>query len=189
MADSPQPERQAAASIFNAMMAAATRMGLRDPIRQHASPELRALIDQPPRATTLIPGHVLDEFYAQAVAARGPTIVRDLMLDACRQDVGRILRPIIESTLSLYGRSPNALFLELASITAPINRHITYEWTPADATSGSVIVRPPTKPNPAFFSLWEGVFLYFFDVCGVSGVVEAAEPVDGGMAARIRVSW
>lgn len=185
----PTAERSTSAVFLLAMLNAARQMQLDEALARHASPALAQMLASPPLPTAQIPGHLLNDLYQALAAAGGRNVIREVSHAAMRQQIGRLLQPLFDGTISLYGRDPEALFSQVASISAPMTRGSTLTWEPEPPNAGWVVIRPIDQPDPLAYAVWEGALLYFFNVAGTQGEVEPAQVEEQGRSGRIRVSW
>lgn len=182
-------ERSTSAVFLLAMIDAARGMNLGATLEQHASPVLAQLLASPPLPTSQIPGRLLNELYRALAAGGGRDVVRDVSLAAMRQAVGPLLKRLFDNTIALYGRTPEALFSQVATIAAPMTRGSTLTWQAEGASAGTVTIRPIDEPDPLAYAVWEGALLYFFDVAERPGRVAPATVDEQGRVGRIRISW
>ena len=103
--------------------------------------------------------------------------------------MGQLLKRLLDLAFQIHGNRAEALFLEIATIAAPITRGFTVSYEPAPPQSGWVIIRPHSRPSAHAYDVWEGVLEYFFDVAGEAGQVADAVLNADGSEARVRVRW
>jgi hypothetical protein len=185
----PGQERQVHAALFLAYVNAAKNLGLDRATYAAGSPALQVVLDHPPLPTALIPGPVLNDFYRAVAAVKGREAIRTIGLETMRGTVGQLLARLFESTIRLYGRTPEALFSQIGVIAGPIVRGFDLRFEPEGARAGFLVIRPEGFADPLSFAVWEGVALYFLEQAGVPGTVGTAQLLEGGRAARIAVRW
>lgn len=183
------PQRSTSAVFLLAMIDAARRLRPNIDLARHATPALARMLASPPLPTSQVPGHLLNDLYRALAAYGGRDVVREVSLAAMHEAIGPLLQRLFDNTIALYGKQPDALFSQIASIAAPMTRGSTLLWLPDGARAGWIVIRPVDEPDPLAYAVWEGVLLYFFDVAGQAGTVNAATIEDDGRSGRIRVSW
>jgi hypothetical protein len=182
------PERYTIAVMFRAFLDAAAAMGLREVVSA-AQPALKAMFDRPPLPTAMVPGSVCDLLYASVAQARGRSAVRTLGYEGMRREGSRLLGGLFENTMALYGRTPDALFGQIATIVGPVVSRIDVTYLPESPQSGFVEVRPAGQRTPLSYAIWEGYLHYFFDVCGTRGTVDEFVLAANGLSGTARVHW
>lgn len=181
-------ERYTNAVVFCGFLEGAARLGLREPLSA-SSPQLAELFVHPPLPTAMIPGAVCDAFYRAVVSARGRPALRAIALETMRGRGSPVVKRLFESTIALYGKTPEALFGQVALIVSPLISNIDVRWEPHGPRGGTIEIRPAGQPAPLSYAIWEGYLEYFFESCGVRGTVDEVQLAPDGLSGSIAVRW
>jgi hypothetical protein len=158
-------------------------------IRPRLSPDAALFLSKPPLATQWVEVRLAHEPLVVLGQLRGRDQVRALAHRVAGGQLGTIMRPLLATTLKLFGGTPATLFSRLDALTSVMLRGVKFSWTPSGASAGTIGIEYPYPVDDALFATWEGILLVAFDLAETTGTIAAARPRDGGWGAEIDVSW
>lgn len=175
-----------------ALVEAAKQLGVLEKIIQHATPEARALLTGPlPLATTLIAGNAMDGVYEAAEAAVGRQGVRKLGFETVRGRIAVIAKPLIDSTIALYGQTPEAMLAHFGDMTGPFVQGYSFRFEREGERGGTMFINVDSPIHALAIAVWEGGIEYFMGVGGAADTanISPASISPDSMQATVRVSW
>jgi len=187
--DEQKPGRTTSGAVLRAYLGWLERRGLRESLMPRLPPQTQMLVRQPPLATTMIDSRRTDDLLVALSEVHGPALVRELGRDAMKTVFLPLLRPLVDSTLAINGRTPAALFERLTLLAGPLIAGATMTWSPESEVSGTIEISYPGAPEPAVFSLWEGILEVLGEVCSATMAVEGLGLGDAGRTGRFRARW
>lgn len=151
--------------------------------------DVKAIFAHRPMATDWIPGQTLEALVEAVLAIGGPATVRRMVDQIMTGAVARVLRPLGESLVRLFGGSPHTLFSRMATINAPLFRGLEYTYTKGGETACTVEVRWPRPPLPSAVVAWNAAL----DMI-LRGTARDAKPIretprEGGRAVAFAMNW
>lgn len=183
------PAERFAGSLFHAYLAGLDALGLRAAVRAEVPPDVQRMMDAPPLHTAWLGGEELGHIFHAVIQLRGLEGMRQLGYEATRGSTGRLLKPILQTTMAMHGRSPAALFTHLGSICRPLFKGLEFSYAPESERSGTLTLRSAYRMNTASFAAWEGSLRILFDECGVPGTIGASAISENGHVGTMKVSW
>jgi hypothetical protein len=185
-----QPARWSLAGIVMSGYVQTLRSrGLLAALRSRVSPATRKLLDHPPLAICCFDGTALDELLVALQDTAGDEVVRAVAAETCRNCLGPVLRPLLHGTLSLFGKTPRALFANLHSITSPIIRRLRFDYDALEETFGLLSIVFPTETPAATFVAWEGIARFAIEFADSVPDVRGHEAAFGNRQVFIPVRW
>lgn len=184
-----KPSRTTTGGMLLAYVRWLDGQGLTDQVVGELTPEAAALVRDPPIVTALLDARLTDELLAAVSRHRGADAVRQLGYDSARHAFHPVLRPLIDSTMAIYGKTPGAILGRLQWIAGPMISGATIGFGATEPFSGVVEIRYEEPPAPAVFPLWEGVLRALCETCGRQVRVDPSQLADAGRTGRIRVTW
>jgi hypothetical protein len=182
-------EAKVTGSLFRSYVEALQTMGMRAAVRAAVSPRVQALIDQPPLHRDWLDGSEVREVFKALVDLRGLEGVRRLGYECMRASILQHLRPMIQTTLGLHGRSPAVLFARLDTLAKPFFRGISFEYSEAGPREGVILLRSTYPMGSVQFSAWEGSLSALYDEVGTPGVIEPATVAEDHLSGTMRARW
>ena len=158
-------------------------------VRARVPPGTAAQIDKPPFPVSWVPAAVIEDIARAVVDLHGHDAMRSVAHAAMHQSMGSLLRPLLSTTLSLFGNGPATLFSRLDAITSTVVKGASFSWTAKDEKSGTIEIRYDEPASDALYCAWEGVLSFAFDVTNVKGEMSVARLAEDGRSARIDASW
>lgn len=183
-----EEDRYTVARVFRSYLATTARLGLREEISQN-SPALKQLFDKPPLVTARIPGSVCDQLYDAVYKARGRAAIRSFGYEAMMGEGQALIGSLVENTVRLYGRTPEAMLSNLSMMMMPVVGNIEISWTLTGPRQGVVELRPQGQPTLFAYAVWEGFLQYFLEASGATGTVETAVLAPDRRGATVAVRW
>ena len=182
-------EAKVTGSLFRSYVEALDVMGMRAAVRAAVSPRVQALIDQPPLHRDWLDGSEVREVFKALVDLRGLEGVRRLGSECMRASILQHLRPMLQATLGLHGRSPAVLFERLDTFAKPFFRGISFEYVAQGPREGVITLRSTYAMGPVQFAAWEGSLSALYDEVGARGVIEPATVAQDNLSGTMRVRW
>lgn len=180
-------------TVWNGRLrAAAEHLPLRE-LRGAVSDTTRKLIDDPPPASSWVPGQALVELDAAIYDLRGSDICARCSRDTSTVAGTTVLRTMAEGMLRLFGMSPATLFSRMSQVASTSVRGVEYEYTPSGPTSGRMTIRYVhcrNVPYSVFISISGGMGA-IFSFLGIKGHVSPPEisPLAPRNAASVSLRW
>ena len=180
------------AGAFRALLEVLRNEGVFDQVRAAADPQVLPLIDQPPLPISWMPAIAFQYLFRAMWSVLPPDEFRRVSRGSVLAGPMKVMRPIIEGTLRLFGASPVAFFRRMPGVMAAQVKGIEFEFVVLEDDHAVLEVRYPVLvdvPEPAFV-YWEAVVQNTFDICGCEGsaTTELLEVPDHNRA-RINLSW
>lgn len=189
MAEEP---RQGLGSFFRALMDYVDKRGLREQVRTAVSEKTRGVIDNPPKALSLIASGPIDEIQAALQQLAGKEALVECGM-ACARPLGwSVLQPVVRMAFTLFGQSPSPIFGNLDRFFSIVTRGITFTWEAAEK-AGAITARFAGAGTPqAAFHVLRGTLLFVYELSGTVGEVgppQVLESTPGGVTVRYDVRW
>ncbi|MGE5049447.1 MAG: hypothetical protein ACM3PC_12800 [Deltaproteobacteria bacterium] len=184
------PDRcEVAGAVVRAYVDELRGLGVLDEIRPHLSQQAEKFLDKPPMPVSWVEVRLAHEPLVALSRVRGREEVRALAHRVVRGKVGAILKPLLTTTLRLFGGTPATLFSRLDTLTAVMLRGVKFSWTATGPTAGTVGIEYPYAVDPALFATWEGMLHLGFDLAQTAGKVAQARVQEGGRRGEVDLSW
>jgi hypothetical protein len=165
-------------------------LGLEQDVRKRLSPEALQKVDHPPLPLSWFDSRLTDQISIAVYELAGRDAVREMGRAMTSKSLARLLRPLIATSMSLFGSTPASIFSRLETFSSLMVRNAEFHWSPAGAAAGSMALRHGVPLHDAAYALWEGVFLYAFELTGVTtGAVGRAALANRGQEATVAISW
>jgi hypothetical protein len=158
-------------------------------IRPRLSPEAAHLLDKPPLPVSWVEVRLAHAPLVALAQVRGRDEVRALARRAVSGKLGAVLKPLLATTLRLFGATPATLFSRLDTLTSVMLRGVGFSWTAAGATAGTVAIEYPYPVDDALFATWEGMLHFGFDLAQASGAVARTRIQAGSKRGEVDLSW
>lgn len=127
---------------------------------------------------------------AALLALAGRDTCRKVGLMMSRDLAGGVLAPMVKTALALFGATPASMYPRVQMYTAMVMRGLGIHYVPTDPRGGTLILESDLPMNDGFLAVWEGVFLYAQEACGVKdGKVLPSRMEPRGRRAQLTVSW
>jgi hypothetical protein len=181
------------ATAFRGLLEAVADAGVAHEVRQAASPELLPWLTEPPLGSAWMPAVVFQPVFAAVDRVGGEDLLRRIAAASMRQGAMRVMQPLVEGMLRLFGASPAAFYQRLPGILA--NQLKGVEFTVREASERHVLMTVryaylQEAPRPGFV-YWEGVLQTPVTLCGGSVAGSATHVGAGNSAdtATIQITW
>lgn len=180
---------EVAGAVVRAYVDELRALGVLEEIRPRLSPEAAQLVDKPPMPVSWVEVRLAHEPLVALGQVRGRGEVRALAHRVAGGKVGVILKPLLTTTLRLFGGTPATLFSRLDTLTAVMLRGVKFSWTAAGPTAGTVGIDYPYPVDDALFATWEGMLHLGFDLSQTAGTLAQARVQEGGRRGQIDARW
>lgn len=121
---------------------------------------------------------------------RGRDAVREMGRKITSQSIARVLRPLIATSMGLFGSTPASVLARVETFSSLMVRNAEFSWKPASETAGTMALQHGVELPDAAYAIWEGVFLYVFELTDVaSGRIGQTRLIDGGREGVVDVWW
>lgn len=181
------------ASAFRAFTNAIKDAGLLPRVMEHCPQAARELIDDPPLPISWMPAVIFQYLFRALERETDGAQLRALAKQSVMTGPMKMMRPIIEGTLRLFGASPVAFFRRMPGLMENQVKGIEFEFEEIDDTSATLLVSYPYLRDvpEAAFVYWEAVVANTFDICGRKGTAKTIPlPGDPDLAsANIVLEW
>src|SRR5262249_58932947 len=151
------------------------------------SPQAAERGERPPMPMSGVEIRLANEPMVVLAALRGREAVRALGHRVASGKIGSVMRPLLTSTLLLFGGTPATLFSRLDTLTSVMLRGLKFSWASTSPNGGTVTIVYPYPADTALYAVWEGVFHIGFDLTKVSGTIREVRLLDGGKRGEIDV--
>jgi hypothetical protein len=176
-------------AVVRAYLAELRSAGVLDAVRPRLTAEAEKLVDKPPLPVTWVEIRLAHEPLVALAALRGRDEVRALGQRVVSGQLGALFRPLLASTLRLFGGTPASLFSRIDTITAVMLRGVKFSWTASGPTAGTVAIEYPYPVDDALFATWEGILQIAYELAQTAGTVARARIGGGGKRGELDVSW
>ncbi len=176
-------------AVVRAYLAELRSAGALEEIRPRLSPGAAKLVDKPPLPISWVEIRLAHEPLVALSALRGRDEVRALGHRAGTGQLFTLVRPLLATTLRLFGGDPSSLFSRMDSVTAVMLRGVKFTWASSGATAGTVGIEYPYAVDDALFATWEGILLVAYDLVQTKGTVARASVAAGGKRGEFDVQW
>jgi hypothetical protein len=162
--------------------------GLFEAVSAAIGPEGKRALEQP-LSSRWWDGEVNGQIMATLQSLRGDSAVEKLAYDTMKGALGPILMPLVKVTLALTGSTPSGLLSRSSQFLSTSVRGLEATWTSDGPTSGTYVVRYPSRGTGAYLPLWKGTLVYVFGLTGAEGTVHEAKVDPDGQTFRYTLSW
>lgn len=177
-------------SVLRAYVDHVRSLGLEAEVRARLSAKALEKVDKPPLMLSWFDSRLTDEISDAVSALRGREAAREMGRQMTGKSIARLLRPLIAGSMSLFGSTPANLFSRMETFSSLMVRNAKFAWQPTGESSGTMTLEHGVPLSDAAYAVWEGVFLYAFELTGTaSGRVGRTRLVSGGRRGVIEVSW
>lgn len=176
-------------AVVRAYVAELRSAGALDAVRPRLSAEAARLVDKPPLPVSWVEIRLAHEPLVALAALRGRDEVRALGHRVVTGQLGAVFRPLLASTLRLFGGSPATLFSRIDTLTAIMLRGVRFSWTASGTTAGTMLIEYPYAVDDALFATWEGILQVAYDLTQAKGTIGQARLGDGGKRGDFELRW
>jgi hypothetical protein len=164
-------------TVWNGRLRALEKYCSLTEIRGLVSAETRKLMDDPPPASSWVPGVAIVELDAAIYDTRGSDICARCSRETSEIAGTTVLRTLAEGLLRLFGMSPSTIFERMGQVSSTSVRGIEYEYKSTGPTSGKMFIRYTHCVNVpyAVFSSISGGMAAIFGFLQIKGHVSPPE--------------
>lgn len=146
-----------------------------DDVKAGLSPDSRKILDKLPFSFAWQPNAPLEEI-EKLLYAKSPKLAADLGFYAAKFLSGSVVAPVFKMALSLFGRTPDAIFGNLDRFFSMVVRGFTFRYEGEGEKNGRVVVTIAGGPvHPSLFQQIRGNLLMMYGIIDADGTVD--EPV------------
>lgn len=186
----PGEAPQVNGTVLRAYVDHVKNLGLEPQVRARLSPAALEKVDKPPLLLSWFDSRLTDEISTALYELRGRDAVREMGRQMTSKSIARLLRPLIATSMNLFGSTPANVFARVETFSSMMVRHADFTWQPASEGSGAMKIEHGVPLHDAAYAVWEGVFLYAFELTGTAaGRVGKARLTGGGRTGVIDLSW
>jgi hypothetical protein len=186
---SPPPVRSFKRSLFTSYVTELRRTGLFEQVRTGAPPAVGALLDDPRGAPLWLEPEAFDFVNAQVYALRRREGLRDLGYQVMKHGFTRIVEPIVQVSLNVFGGTPDSVFARANLMLSIVSQGVHMTWVPTGPLRGTMQIRCEMKVPDITWVPWEGTLAYGLELAGARGVVKPARIAADGQSCEVDVSW
>lgn len=176
-------------AVVRAYLAELRSLGALEDVRPRLSADAAKLVDKPPLPVSWVEIRLAHEPLVALAGLRGRDEVRALGKRVVSGQLGALFRPLLASTLKLFGGTPASLFSRIDTITALALRGVKFTWTASGPTAGTIAIEYPYPVDDALFATWEGILQIAYDLAQATGTVARARVAAGGKRGELDVRW
>jgi hypothetical protein len=159
-------------------------------VLERASPEARRVLLDPPLVSEWVPSATQFAVLDAVHAVGGDTLIRLMVKEAMRSSVLKLVEPLIQGVVRVFGRSPTVLLSRLDSIRKNTVRGVQFTYRAEGERAGHVVVQSlltPLSPHSAL--AWAATIESLCATLGFERVQTERELSADRMCATIHVRW
>lgn len=159
------------ASAFRSLLGVLREDQLFDVVLAHCPAEAQAIMKDPPLPIAFMPAVVFQYVFRALDAEVGLERLRDIARRSVLTGPMKVMRPIIEGTLRMFGASPTAFFRRMSQIMKPQIKGVDFDFILLEEGRATLELTYPylhDVPDAAFV-YWEAVLANTFEICGRHG--------------------
>jgi hypothetical protein len=182
--------RKTRGSMVQGVLAELKERNLFEAVRARVSPEVQAMMDNPPKFLDWVPSPLFEAMGAQVGQLAGRDTVREFAFAVVRSSGAIMVRTAIKAVFQVFGNSPRAALKRLGALTYIQHRGVDVIYEPETERSGFVTLRFLEPVDDFVYAGWEGSLMFGKEMTDEPNfVVEKFEISDGGKAGRVRIRW
>jgi hypothetical protein len=147
------------------LAAQAKKRGLYEKALASCAPATREAFENP-HSKRWHPGAVLSDFSDHLLASSDPKTFETMNYDMARESFGPILRPMVQVTMTLTGRSPGTLFGRMQASIGSAVKNVTSTWVPQGTNAGELGFHYPEAISPDAAHAWRGAIRFVAELSG-----------------------
>ena len=185
----PQGTLQASGLLARSYRKTLSELSLLTPLCTRLPPAIARLLGEPPGPMTWGSADWVLELDAALYALANRDTCRQVGQMMTRDAIGGVLAPMARTALALFGSTPATLYPRLPVYMGMFMRGVELDFTPTDPRGGTLVMGSSLPMNDGYLAVWEGVFLFVQEACGMKGQVRPSRLEPGGKRASLSVSW
>jgi hypothetical protein len=188
MAEEEKPEISGA--VLRSYLEEMRKTGALDDVLARVPAEVRALAQKPPLPISWVDARLTNQLLVALHEARGREAVVELGVNITTKRLSGMLRPLLRTSLKLFGATPASFFSRFEQFTSLLIRGVKFEYLPAGDTAGKLVLRHSIPVPEAVYATWEGTFRASFALLNVgSPRVQPTRLSEGGRRGEVDLSW
>jgi len=176
-------------AVVRAYLADLRSMGELEAIRPKLAGDAAKMVDKPPLPVSWVEIRVAHEPLVVLAGLKGRDEVRKLGHRVAKGQLGTLFRPLLTSTLKLFGGTPASLYSRMDTITSVMLRGVKFAWAASGPSQGMVSIEHPYPVHDALFATWEGMLQFAYDLVETTGTVSRARIGPDGKRGELDVRW
>lgn len=147
------------------------KRGLRNEVIARLTPASRKLLERPPFPFSWQEAAALEEI-EQILHERSPQLAAELGYAAADYLSNTLIAPVFKMAVTLFGKSPGALFQNLDRFYSMAVRGFSFRYEPAGAGAGTVFVQISGGPtHESLYQQLRGNLEVMYSLCGATGTI------------------
>jgi hypothetical protein len=188
MAEGEKPEISGA--VLRSYVEELRKTGALEEVLARVPAEVRSLAEKPPLPISWVDARLTNQLLVALQEARGRDAVVELGLNITSRRLSGVLRPLLRTSLKLFGATPASFFSRFEQFTSLMIRGVQFEYLAAGENAGKLVLRHSVPVPEAVYATWEGTFRASFALLNVASPrVGAARLSEGGRRGEVDVSW
>ncbi len=185
------PRFRSKASAWRGLMAALRGRELFEGVRSRVPPEVVALMDRPPLGAAWMPAVAFQYAFRGLAGLVDDDEVQVVASESVFHGPMKVMRPLVEGSIRLFGPEPAGLFKRIPKIMAQQIEGVRFvnEEVGVKAHTISVSYEHIHDLPVACFTYWAGIFSVVFEICGIPDVESEVEIDDARRSCRIHYRW
>jgi hypothetical protein len=152
--------------------------------------EVRSLAQKPPLPISWVDARLTNQLLVALHEARGRDAVVELGVNITTRRLSGMLRPLLRTSLKLFGATPASFFSRFEQFTSLLIRGVQFEYVPLRENAGKLVLRHAVPVPEAVYATWEGTLRSSFALLNVkSPSVAPARLSEGGRRGEVDLSW
>ncbi|HUJ27083.1 MAG TPA: hypothetical protein VLW85_13750 [Myxococcales bacterium] len=184
--------RAALGAVYRVTSDFLNERGLMADMKASLSQPSRAVLDKLPFAFSWQPYAALEEIETR-LYAKSPQLSADLGFYAAKFLSGSVVAPVFKMALSLFGRTPDAIYGNLDRFFSMVVRGFNFRYEGGGEKQGRVVVSIEGGPvHPSLFQQIKGNLAMMYGICDADGTVDEPQVIrsDGeGAEIALGVHW
>ena len=188
----PHESRGALGIVYRVTSDFLVEKKLADEVKAALSPESRKILDKLPFSFAWQPNAPLEEIET-LLYAKSPKLAADLGFYAAKFLSGSVVAPVFKMALSLFGRTPDAIFGNLDRFFSMVVRGFSFRYEGDGDKHGRVVVSIAGGPvHPSLFQQLKGNLHMMYGIIDADGTVDEPQVLRSdaaGAEIALPVQW
>lgn len=168
------------------------KRGLKGEVMARLTPDSRKLLEKPPFPFSWHDSAALEEI-ERVLHERSPQLAAELGYAAADYLSNTLVAPVFKMAVTLFGKSPDALFGNLDRFYSMAVRGFSFRYEPRGQTQGTVFVQiSGGRPHESLFQQIRGNLKVMYNLTGNKGTVGEPSVLrsdDSGAEVSLPVAW
>jgi hypothetical protein len=166
------------------------KSGALEDVLARVSSEVRTVAEKPPLPISWVDARLTNQLLVALLETRGRDAVVELGVNITTRRLSGVLRPLLRTSLKLFGATPASFFSRFDQFTSLMIRGVHFEYLADGDNAGRVVLRHSIPAPEAVYAAWEGTFRAAFALLNVASPrVAPARVSEGGRRGEVDLSW